>query len=53
LTRKSVTTADEFQWLSFPVDGGTSGQDVDLDFTTDDPGAFWRFAGLVVDSGAE
>lgn len=43
-------STDEFQWLSFPVDGGTSGRDVDLDFTADVPGAFWRFAGLVVAS---
>jgi hypothetical protein len=43
--------ADEFTWLKFSVDGGQSGQDVDLDFTADNPGQYWRLAGLIVDSG--
>jgi hypothetical protein len=43
--------ADEYTWLKFSVDGGRSGRDVDLDFTADNPGQFWRLAGLAVDSG--
>jgi beta-glucuronidase len=44
-------STDEFQWLKFPVDGGPSGRNVDLDFTADNPGGYWRFAGLVIASG--
>ncbi len=44
----SPLPTDTFQWLRFTVNGGVSGRDVDLDFAADQPGAFWRFAGLVV-----
>jgi hypothetical protein len=37
-----------FRWLVFPLNGGTSGRDVDLDFAAHVSGQFWRFAGLVV-----
>jgi hypothetical protein len=37
-----------FRWLAFPLDGGTSGRDVDLDFAAHVSGQFWRFASLVV-----
>ncbi len=37
-----------FRWLAFPLDGGASGRDVDLDFAAHVSGQFWRFAGLVV-----
>lgn len=39
---------DTFQWLRFSLDGGVSGRDIDLDLNADNPGGYWRFAGLVV-----
>lgn len=40
-----------FTWLRIPLDGGATGRDADLEFSADAPGAYWRFAGLVLDSG--
>lgn len=41
-----------FGWFRFPVDGGVSGRQVDLEFAAQQPGQYWRFAGLVIEKAA-
>ncbi|MGK5740176.1 glycoside hydrolase family 2 TIM barrel-domain containing protein [Micromonospora sp. URMC 103] len=44
----SPAPTGQFAWLTFPVDGGADGRAVDLDFTADNTGQYWRFAALVL-----
>lgn len=51
-TVASTTTPlppNQYQWIHFPVDGGTAGQQVDLTFSSGgSPGQYWVFDALVV-----
>jgi regulation of enolase protein 1 (concanavalin A-like superfamily) len=44
----SPTPTGGFRWLTFSLDGGAGGRTVDLDFTADNAGQYWRFAALAM-----
>ncbi|MGW3659853.1 endo-alpha-N-acetylgalactosaminidase family protein [Streptomyces sp. NPDC005151] len=47
VARNATLPAHEYRWLTFAVDGGTAGREVDLALSST-PGSFWRINALTV-----
>jgi hypothetical protein len=47
-TTTEALPPNRYQWIHFPVDGGTTGQQVDLTFSSGTANQFWVYNALVV-----